>query len=82
MADANEEYRRMLDWGSAVRLGLNSTAIVLQTLVIKAVLTRNEAILLVDGMEDAAAKQTSTSEAQKQVVAATCDQIRTMLRGM
>ena len=79
MADANAVYEAVKDWGSAVRLGISGTQILLQVLVAKNVLTTEEALLIVDDLAKIGAQQTSTSEVQRTIVAASYDQVRQSL---
>lgn len=80
MTPAEQEYRRLLDWSSAVRLGINGTITLLQALTLKGVFTPDEALMLIDEMASTAAQQSSTSDAQKTIVAASYETARELLR--
>jgi hypothetical protein len=76
MADADEAYRRLSDWGSGVRIGLNATLVVLQALVLKRVITKQEALAMLDDIQRSVEEQSTTDAAQKKLAGQTIDQMR------
>ena len=79
MTDAERAYDTTTAFGSALRMSSNFTACVLQALVLKNVLTPEEAAMLVDEAKSAALRSSAATEAQKQIAGATFDQIRELL---
>ena len=79
MVDTARVVEDLKNWASAVRLGINGSTTILQALVLRGVLTKAQAIALIDDLASAAEQQTSTTSAQKQIVAASYEQSRELL---
>jgi hypothetical protein len=80
MTDANRAYDTLIAFGSALRMGVNFTASVLQALVLKGILSHDEAEMVVADAKQAALGSTAATAAQLEVAEGTFGQVLATLR--
>jgi hypothetical protein len=82
MSDAQNAYDNVIAFSSALRMSVNYTSCVLQALVIKGVLAKQEALAILGDAERVALQSTSANAAQIEIAEATFQQVRVLFNRM